>query len=185
MTSLSGFKLSIFVVIFRILWPFVVRHFVFSCLVFVREFVVGLTMSSAPSPITVLCIGHSHSTWLRMYVEAAEWFAVGWRVYFCSNFVTHSPWTHALPGRSVVVVSDDLGHIAFWYGFVCARNTCYAWFCSIYILWLSYGCALCNFFIIGNNFIFLILLNNSFQFLTSRSIILESRLILNLYLVYC
>ena len=90
MTSLSGFKLSIFVVIFRILRPFVVRHFVFSCLVFVREFVVGLTMSSAPSPITVLCIGHSHSAWLRTYVEAAEWFAVGWRVYFCSNFVTNN-----------------------------------------------------------------------------------------------
>ena len=39
------------------------------------EFVVGLPMSSAPSPITVLCLGHSHVAWLRTYVEAADWFA--------------------------------------------------------------------------------------------------------------
>ena len=40
-----------------------------------REFVVGLPMSSATSPISVLHIGHSHIAWLRTYVEAADWFA--------------------------------------------------------------------------------------------------------------
>ena len=72
--SLSGFKLSIFF-IFRILRPFLVGHFVFYCPVFMCEFVVGLPLSSAPSLITVLCIGHSHIAWLRTYVEAADWFA--------------------------------------------------------------------------------------------------------------
>lgn len=70
MPSLSGVKLSIFCFPLSLL-ELVFRHFATSWF----EFVIGLTMSLASSPISVLCIGHSHIYWLSSFVEPADLFA--------------------------------------------------------------------------------------------------------------